>query len=118
MAKPDHWVFEDTGMKHSGSVPGLVGWEHHGSPANIKGLQVLAEGTSRAGGVKPAHWTATIFDGPKGNIVFNAATIFWAQGLSSPSGHMLPWSHWSRPHGVDQRVQRITENVLKRALES
>jgi hypothetical protein len=29
---------------------------------------------------------------------------------------MLPWSHWSRPHGPDERVQRITENVMKRAL--
>ena len=114
--KPEHWVFKGTGMKKGDSVRGLVGWEHHGSPANIKGLQVLAEGTVWAGGVKPAHWTATIFDGPKGNIVFNAATIFWSQALSSPPGHMLPWSHWSRPHGVDARIQRITENVLRRAL--
>jgi hypothetical protein len=29
---------------------------------------------------------------------------------------MLPWSHWSRPHGPDERVQGITENVMKRAL--
>jgi hypothetical protein len=29
---------------------------------------------------------------------------------------MLPWSHWSRPQGVDDRVQRITANLLKRAL--
>jgi len=114
--KPEHWVFAGTGMKKGDSVRGLVGWEHHGSPAKIAGLEVLAEGTSWAGGVKPAHWTATIFEGPKKNIVFNAATIFWAQGLSSPPGHMLPWSHWSRPHGVDERVQKITANVLKRAL--
>jgi len=114
--KPGHWVFQGTGMKQGDSVPGLVGWEHHGAPANIKGLEVIAEGTVWAGGVKPAHWTATIFDGPKKNVVFNAATIFWAQGLGRPPGHMLPWSHWSRPHGPDDRVQRITENVLKRAL--
>ena len=46
---------------------------------------------------------------------FNAATIFWAQGLGSPPGHVLPWSHWSRPHGPDARVQRITLNLLQRA---
>jgi hypothetical protein len=29
---------------------------------------------------------------------------------------MWPWSHWSRPQGPDERVQRITENLLRRAL--
>lgn len=114
--RPEHWLFEGTGMKKGDAVPGLVGWEHHGAPAKIPGLEVVAEGTVWAGGTTPAHWTATIFDGPRENLVFNAATIFWAQGLSSPPGHMLPWSHWSRPHGPDTRVQRITRNVLDRAL--
>jgi hypothetical protein len=114
--KPEHWIFEGTGMKHGDHIPGLVGWEHHGAPAKIPGLEVLAEGTVWAGGVKPSRYTATIFPGPKGNFVFNAATIFWAQGLSSPPGHMLPWSHWSRPQGPDERVQRITHNLLRRAL--
>ena len=112
--KPDHWIFEGTGMKRGDSVRGLVGWEHHGAPANIPGLEVVAEGTSWRSGVTPAHWTATIFPGPKNNIVFNAATIWWPQGLSTPPGHILPWSHWSRPHGPDERVQRITQNLLKR----
>jgi hypothetical protein len=49
-------------------------------------------------------------------LVFNASSIFWSQGLSSPPGHMLPWSHWSRPHGPDPRVQQITHNLLRRAL--
>lgn len=115
-AKPEHWVFAGTGMKRGDCIRGLVGWEHHGAPAAIKGLEVLAEGTVWAGGVKPAHWTATLFEGPKKNVVFNAATIFWAQALGSPPGHMLPWSHWSRPHGPDHRAQKISENVLKRAL--
>jgi hypothetical protein len=33
-----------------------------------------------------------------------------------PPGHTLPWSHWSRPHGPDERVQQITHNLLRRAL--
>jgi len=114
--KPDHWIFAATGMKKGDSIPGLVGWEHHGAPAPIQGLEIVGEGTVWAGGVNPAHWTATIFPGPKGNFVFNAATIFWVQGLASPPGHMLPWSHWSRPHGPDPRVQKITENLLRRAI--
>ena len=114
--KPDHWIFAGTGMKRGDSIPGLVGWEHHGAPANIPGLEVVAEGEVWRGGVTPAHWTATIYPGPKKNFVFNAATIFWAQGLSNPPGHILPWSHWSRPHGPDERVQRSTENVMRRAV--
>ena len=31
-------------------------------------------------------------------------TVEWRLGL--PPGHTLPWSHWSRPHGPDERVQR------------
>ena len=55
------------------------------------------------------------YPGPKGNYVFNPATIFWCQDLSMPPGHTLPWSHWSRPHGLNPRVQQITVNLLRRA---
>ncbi len=116
VARPDHWVFEGTGMKKGDCIPGLVGWEYHGDPPAIPGLEVLAEGTAWQGGDNPQHWTATIYPGPKGNFVFNASTIFWCQGLASPPGHWVPWSHWSRPHGPDPRLQRIMENLLKRAL--
>jgi hypothetical protein len=103
-------------MKKGDRIAGLVGWEHHGSPAAIPGNEIVAEGLVWAGGVTPSRYTATIFPGPKGNFVFNAATIFWAQGLATPPGHTLPWSHWSRPQGPDPRVQRITHNLLRRAI--
>lgn len=115
--KPDHWIFQGTGMKQGDRIPGLIGWEYHGDPPkDLPGLEVVAEGTALCGGVTPQHWTATIYPGPKGNFVFNAATIFWAQGLSSPPGHTLPWTHWTRPHGPDERVQQITHNLLRRAI--
>ena len=63
-------------MKKGDAIPGLVGWEHHGAPANKPGLEVVAKGTVWRGGTTPAHWTATIFPGPKKNIIFNAATIW------------------------------------------
>ncbi|OAI53233.1 hypothetical protein AYO47_05200 [Planctomyces sp. SCGC AG-212-M04] len=113
--KPDHWMFEGTGMKEGDRIPGLIGWEYHGKPADIPGLEVVASGTAFVGGVRPSAWAATIYPGPKGNFVFNAATIFWCQDLSSPPGHTLPWSHWSHPHGPDRRVQQITHNLLKKA---
>jgi hypothetical protein len=115
--RPDHWIFEGTGMKKGDSIAGLVGWEFHGEPDSSRaGLEVVAEGTAWAGGRDPAHWTATIYPGPKGNFVFNASTIFWAQALASPPGHILPWSHFSRPHGPDERVQRVTANLLQRGI--
>jgi hypothetical protein len=111
-----HWLFEGTGMKNGDSIPGLVGWEFHGDPAPIDGLQVVARGPTRTGGGVPNEYTATIYPGPKNNVVFNASTIFWSQGLSAPPGHMPPYSHFGRPHGPDSRVQRITTNLLKRFL--
>ncbi|MFN0078048.1 MAG: N,N-dimethylformamidase beta subunit family domain-containing protein [Prosthecobacter sp.] len=116
-AKPDHWLFEGTGMKQGDSIPGLVGWEFHGDPDTAReGLEVIAAGNVWSGGSRLGKYAATVFEGPKQNIVFNATTIFWSQGLSDPPGHMIPWSHYSRPHGPDERVQRITRNALKRAI--
>jgi hypothetical protein len=114
--KPDHWIFAGTGMKKGDSVLGLVGWEFHGDPAPIPGLEVVAEGDTINTGDVPAHYTATIYPGPKENFVFNASTIFWSQGLASPPGHMPPISHYGRPHGPDPRVQRMTKNLLDRAI--
>jgi len=115
ITKPEHWIFEGTGVKKGDRIPGLVGWEYHARPAEITGLEVVASGHAWVSGIKLSNWDATIYPGPKGNFVFNAATIFWCQDLSMPPGHTLPWSHWSRPHGPDARVQRITHNLLKKA---
>ena len=90
-ALPEHWLFEGTGMKKGDSIPGLVGWEWHGAPLrDLPGMQIVAEGETRINGTQPGHYTATIYDGPKANVVFNAATIWWANGLSSPPGHADP----------------------------
>ena len=115
--KPEHWIFEGTDMKTGDSIPGMIGWEYHGDPPkDLPGLEILAEGTAFQGGRNPQQWQAVIFNGPKDNFIFNASTIWWAQGMSKPPGHMPVWSHYSRPHGADKRVQRITANLLKRAL--
>lgn len=116
ITKPEHWIFEGTEIRKGDKIPGLVGWEYHGDPPDIQDLEVIAKGIAWQGGDRPQQWTGTIYPGPKDNFVFNAATIFWAQGLSMPPGHMLPWSHWSRPHGPDERVQKVTHNLLKKAI--
>lgn len=112
-----HWLFEGTGMKNGDKIPGLVGWEHHGEPAPLPGLEVLARGPVFSHG-KPqgTEYTATIYPGPKGNLVFNAATIWWADGLSAPPGYVRPSAHGNSPQGPDPRVQRITTNLFQRFL--
>ena len=118
-AMPEHWLFEGTGMKKGDSVKGLVGWEWHGAPAlDLPGMNVVAEGDAFVKGKKMGHYTATIYDGPKGNIVFNAATIWWANGLSSPPGHANPIRHGVTQQGPDERVQQITHNLFQRFIAS
>jgi len=112
---PDHWIFRGTGMKQGDRIPGLVGWEWHGDPAPIPGLQVVATGPTQSAPDKPngGTYTATVYPGPKGNFVFNASTCWWADGLSEPPGYVRP-SVYTTPRGPDPRVQQITHNVLER----
>ena len=116
-AKPGHWLFEGTGMKKGDSVKGLIGWEWHGAPAmDLPGMSVVAEGTPFINGKPMGRYTSTLYDGPKDNIVFNAATIWWANGLSSPPGHVNPSRHGVTQQGPDKRVQQITHNLFKRII--
>src|SRR5690606_19747645 len=45
ITKADHWMFEGTGVKNGDFIPGLIGWEVHGDPPAIPGLEIVAEGT-------------------------------------------------------------------------
>jgi hypothetical protein len=112
-ADATHWIFEGTGMKNGDGVPGLVGWEWHGDPADLPGLRVVARGKVVSRDVEGTY-TATIYPGPKGNHVFNAATIWWSDGLSAPPGYQHPSAHGAFPRGPDPRIQRITANILDR----
>ena len=115
---PDHWLFEGTGMKQGDAIPGLVGWEWHGDPAAIPGLEVVSTGPTyqAPGRQNGGTYTATVYPGPKKNVVFNASTIWWGDGLSAPPGYMRP-SVYTSPQGPDPRVQRITQNLLRRMKE-
>ena len=116
-AAPDHWIFAETGMRRGDGIPGLVGWEWHGDPAPIPGLEIVATGPTQdaPGKFNGGIYTATVYPGPKGNYVFNAATIWWADGLSAPPGYLRP-SVYTSPQGPDARVQQITRNLLAHAL--
>jgi hypothetical protein len=114
-ALPDHWLFAGTGMKRGDAIPGIVGWEWHGDPAPIPGLEIVATGPTQDAPGKPngGTFTATVYPGPRGNVVFNAATIWWGDGLSAPPGYLRP-SVYTTPQGPDARVQQITQNLLAR----
>jgi hypothetical protein len=114
-AQPDHWLFAGTGMQRDEGIPGLVGWEWHGDPAPIPGLEMVATGPTQEAPGKPngGHYTATVYPGPRGNFVFNASTIWWADGLAEPPGYVRP-AVYTRPLGPDRRVQQITRNILAR----
>ena len=114
-ATPDHWLYEGTGMKEGDVIKGLIGWEWHGDPAvDLPGMEFLAHSKTKNGqGKTQSPHIATIYDGPKGNVVFNAGTIWWAQGMSSPPGHVLPAHKAAKPsstvEGKNEKNQRIKE---------
>jgi hypothetical protein len=111
--KEKHWLFAGTGMKDGDGIPGLVGWEWQGDPATIPGLEVVAQGPAKLG-KNEGTYAATIYPGPRDNFVFNAATIWWSDGLSAPPGYVRPSAHGARPQGPAPRVQKITTNLLNR----
>jgi hypothetical protein len=102
-------------MKRGDSIPGLVGWEFHGDPANIPGLVVVSTGPTQdaPGKLNGGTYTATVYPGRAGNVVFNASSCWWGDGLSAPPGYVRP-SVYTTPQGPDGRVQRITRNILER----
>jgi len=68
------------------------------------------------GKLNGGQYTATVYPGPKGNVVFNAATCWWADGLSEPPGYMRP-NVYTKPMGPDRRIQQITSNILNRMIK-
>jgi hypothetical protein len=113
---PGHWIYEGTGLKEGDSIPAIIGEEYHGPPyPDIKGLEVVAEGPLQL--AETPH-SAIVYPCPKGNWVFNAGTIWWAEGLSQPPGH-IPAEHIAggmHTFGVNRHVQKITANILNRMI--
>lgn len=118
VSEPEHWLYEGTGMKEGDTIKGLVGWEYHGPPLKEDPtLVVVARGkfTDFRWEAESTH-AGTIYDGPKGNFVFNAGTCWWSMPLARPPGSRNPPDRdFSK---VDERVQRMTRNLFERVLRS
>lgn len=118
---PDHWLFDNTGMKKGDSIPNLVGWEYHGrSTGHQKDLVVLAETTPDGAGFGQdgENYVATMYTTPKGNFVFNAGTCWWVMPLAKTPAYHHPRKKneiidFSKP---DPRVQQMTKNLFDKVV--
>jgi hypothetical protein len=124
----DHWIYEGTGLKNGDRLEDLVGWEYHGFPLKEDPSLVIL-GTCKIEPNKFARDSAEdhamlIYNGPKGNYVFNAGTCFWPLPLSTPPGFQNPVNNQGDQGKYvinykkeDPIIQRITKNLLARALK-
>jgi hypothetical protein len=116
--RPEHWLFAGTEMKAGDRVPGLVGWEYHGPPLkDDPSLVVLASGKvrNRRGEEQSPDYAATVYEGPRGNVVFNAASCWWSMLLAAPPGFVNPPEEdFAR---ADPRVERMTQNLIARMIQ-
>jgi hypothetical protein len=103
------WLLVGTGMQTGDAIPLIVGNEYDRIFANGQeppGVQVLARSpVVDAKGVQDVAETVSYRAQPSNALVFDAGTIFWSHGLDV----------FSSVH--DPRVERMTANVLKEALE-
>ena len=118
-------LYNGTDLHDGDGIRGLVGHEFTGNPIGRPGLEVVAEDHLTGGDGLPTanKYTATIFPGPKGNLVFNASTMWWPQFLNG--GTPLPFPAggeplFTGPSGVVSpdptemhRVQLMTKNLFE-----
>jgi hypothetical protein len=125
----DHWVFEGTGLQEGDTLKHLVGWEYHGYPLKEDStLTLLGVGKikpNKFGDPEAPDQAMVIYTAEKGNFVFNAGTCFWSLPLSSPPGFQNPVNNQGELRtpvidftDEDPIIQRLTKNLLDRAIES
>ncbi len=97
------WPYEGTGVQEGDQIPGIVGYETDRTDlATPPGTVILSSSPVVDVMGRADLQQGAVRDVASGAFVFAAGTIEWSWGLSKP--------------GVaDARVQRITENVFRRA---
>ncbi len=106
VSDPRHWVYEGTGVKANEAIGHIIGyeWDVTGEKkVTPAGLEIV--GSSPAlheyGYISRAE--ASVYYPTPTSFVFASGTIAWSRALSEPEE-------------IDPRLQRVTENILKRAL--
>jgi hypothetical protein len=123
---PDSWIYAGTGLQAGDHLPDLVGgeydrfWPEYAPPgttivatspvqADLR-AEVAAGASLPPGEPIPPVANATLYTAPSGATVFSAGTMQWSWALDA-------WGSF-RYKGiqtpVDERVKRITKNVLDR----
>jgi len=127
-SRPDHWIYQGTGMQAGDGITNLVGQEYdrfYPDPAlHPPGTQVLAispvlptyghavdvDRPPPSGEPASPVQNATIYTAPSGATVFSAGTIQWSWGLDDWGNQDYDGVHTP----VDPRAQAITANILDR----
>jgi len=108
VSTPDHWFWAGTGVKQGETIPGIVGGEADGfdagapRPDSAQHTMLSASHFMALGGSNwPRIQHTSLYETPRGAIVFGAATFNWSLGLN-------------RPGYVDERIQKATANLFNR----
>ncbi|MCP3100244.1 PKD domain-containing protein [Myxococcus sp. K15C18031901] len=102
---PTAWPFEGTGLAEGDSLLSIVGYEIDRAWTNGRtppGFVALAQSPAISNKGEPNWHTAGLYTAPSGAFVFSSGGIAWSFGLS-------------HPQFADLRVQRIADNVMKKA---
>jgi sugar lactone lactonase YvrE len=99
-----HWIYEGTGVAAGDTLPHIVGYEldHVFNDGTSPPVEIAATSSafSQLGAMSVSN--VTVYYPSASSFVFSAGTIEWAWALGKPGFE-------------DDRVKRITENVLSRA---
>jgi DNA-binding beta-propeller fold protein YncE len=105
-----HWLFEGTGIEPGTIFPGLVGYEYDKAftdwPGYPEGVRISMKSPVVSAEGLPSYSNTVDRTLPSGRLVFSAGTIYWARGLAD-----------TRLGPRNPRLERMTLNVLERALE-
>lgn len=102
---PAAWPFAGTGLAQGDSILSVVGYEIDRAWTNgagPPGFIALAQSPAISNKGEPNWHTSGLYTAPSGAFVFSSGGISWSHGLS-------------HPHFADLRVQRITDNVMRKA---
>jgi streptogramin lyase len=105
VADPTHWVYEGTGVKANEAIGHVIGYEW-----DVVGRDEITPAGLEIVGSSPAlheygyisRADASVYYPTPTSFVFACGTIAWSRALSEPDE-------------IDPRLQRVTENVLRRA---
>ncbi len=107
VSDPEHWLFEGTGLTRGTQLHGLLGYEFDkvmDNGATPAGLRLSMDSPAVTAEGVPTRSQAVDRTLPSGRLIFSAGSIYWPLALSD------------NPELRDARVERMTLNVLERAL--